>query len=173
MIEVKTILTRPTSTGSYLKPSPTPYCGHYINKHTKQTHQQVNQSLVPNRRVEKGGSNISRKRKYRGEDPVDSSSSSSEVQVIANATFRYDLLYIPRILKNDLRRQYPIMFMNVFNSGDYQFMKKWMETFSNGDISFLLEAPGNIRPALTAVVFLTLFPVYSAPTSVTCGISWN
>lgn len=35
---------------------------------------------------------------------------------IAPTLLEYNFLYIPRILKNDLRRQYPMIFTNVFNS---------------------------------------------------------
>jgi len=41
----------------------------------------------------------------------------------------YNLLYKPRILKNDLRRQYPIIFANVYNTCDSNLMLKFFHQF--------------------------------------------
>mmetsp|Transcript_17929 Transcript_17929/g.19431 ORF Transcript_17929/g.19431 Transcript_17929/m.19431 type:complete len:347 (-) Transcript_17929:12-1052(-) len=67
-----------------------------------------------------------KKRKELEEDEGDSNSSNSRG---VETTLTYHLMYIPRILKNDLRRQYPIMFANVYNSCDYDFMMKFIHQF--------------------------------------------
>mmetsp|Transcript_29719 Transcript_29719/g.32349 ORF Transcript_29719/g.32349 Transcript_29719/m.32349 type:complete len:131 (+) Transcript_29719:40-432(+) len=41
----------------------------------------------------------------------------------------YHFMYIPRILKNDLRRQYPIIFANVYNTCDSNLMLKFFHQF--------------------------------------------
>lgn len=58
-----------------------------------------------------------------------------------SATFTYNILYIPRILKNDLRRQYPVMFMNVFNACNYDYMMNFLDKFFHNDCKFVLDAP--------------------------------
>lgn len=54
----------------------------------------------------------------------------------------YNILNRPRMLKNDLRRHYPFMFQNVFNSGDYNFMMKFLQTFYRPDVKVILESHG-------------------------------
>ncbi len=65
------------------------------------------------------------------------------------ATLTYNLLYIPRILKTDLRRQYPVMFMNVYNSCDYVYMKKFMDKFFRDDTQFIFQADSKLIHPLT------------------------
>lgn len=36
-----------------------------------------------------------------------------------------------RILKRDIRRQFPLMFLNVFNSGNHDMFESFLNTFSN------------------------------------------
>ncbi len=60
------------------------------------------------------------------------------------ATITYNLLYIPRILKTDLRRQYPVMFMKVFNSCNYDYMQGFVNRFLRDDTTFTLEAPSKL-----------------------------
>ncbi len=67
-----------------------------------------------------------KKRKELEEDENSSLSSNASGEM---TTLTYHLMYIPRILKNDLRRQYPIMFANVYNSCDYDFMTKFLNQF--------------------------------------------
>lgn len=59
-------------------------------------------------------------------------------------TLTYNLLYMPRILKTDLRRQYPVMFMNVFNSCNYDYMQGFVNRFLRDDTTFILEAPSKL-----------------------------
>eukprot|EP01040_Poterioochromonas_malhamensis_P008913 gene8913-9650_t len=93
-----------------------PNAGHYVNIHTKKQ--------------------LKKKRKL---DETTKSSSSSTVVT-------YNLLYIPRILKSDLRRQYPVMFMNAFNSCDYHYMRGFVDKFLRDDCRFIVEAPTRHLP---------------------------
>lgn len=98
-----------------------PLAGHYLNYHTKQ--------------------NLKKKRKFAQKGGDEEGNNNNK------CTLTYNFLYIPRILKNDLRRQYPVMFMNVFNSCDYQFMMKFIDKFLADNVQFILEAPGkSINP---------------------------
>ncbi len=78
-----------------------------------------------------------------------------------SATLTYNLLYIPRILKTDLRRQYPVMFMNVYNSCDYVYMKKFMDKFFRQDCEFLVEAAGKF--SFRFRFCLIIFMVFNRP----------
>ena len=57
-------------------------------------------------------------------------------------TLEYHFHHIPRILKNDLRRQYPIMFSNVYNAANFDYMRKYLESFYNPDFKLILEKYG-------------------------------
>ncbi|RYG95353.1 hypothetical protein EON65_56105 [archaeon] len=43
---------------------------------------------------------------------------------------------LPKILKHDIRRSYPAMFSNIYNSCDADLMNKYLETFYRPDITF-------------------------------------
>lgn len=58
----------------------------------------------------------------------------------APTVLEYNLHYMPRILKNDLRRQYPVMFTNVFNSCDFNFVQMFLETFCRPDLVNVLDS---------------------------------
>ncbi len=68
-------------------------------------------------------------------------------------TLTYNLLYMPRILKTDLRRQYPVMFMNVFNSCNYDYMQGFVNRFLRDDTTFILEAPSKLTISFTMLTF--------------------
>lgn len=61
---------------------------------------------------------------------------------LAPTVLEYNLHYVPRILKNDLRRQYPVMFTNVFNSFDFNYVRMFLETFCRPDMVNVLESFG-------------------------------
>jgi hypothetical protein len=46
---------------------------------------------------------------------------------------RYIKPSLPRLLKNDIRRKYPIMFMNMLNSTDFRMTDTFLRTFSHHD----------------------------------------
>jgi len=69
------------------------------------------------------------RKKKRKEFEKNEGDSHSSISHGEETTLTYHLMYIPRILKNDLRRQYPIMFANVYNSCDYDFMMKFFHQF--------------------------------------------
>lgn len=46
--------------------------------------------------------------------------------------------HLPRIWKSDIRRQYATMFANVYNTCDYDYMKKYIETFYRPDMTLVL-----------------------------------
>ena len=94
--------------------------GHYINKHTRKT--------------------VKRKSKE-----VEAEDAKEARCLKDSATLTYNLLYIPRILKSDLRRQYPVMFMNVFNSCNRDVINGFAEKFFRDDTQFILEAPSKYR----------------------------
>jgi hypothetical protein len=48
-----------------------------------------------------------------------------------------DPLFIPRVLKRDLRRQFPIMMVNVFNSHDYALTRSFFLTFSSPSLQLI------------------------------------
>jgi hypothetical protein len=54
----------------------------------------------------------------------------------------YQISYIPRILKSDIRRQYGTMFTNVFNSADYDIMYQYVRTFSAPNKTCKFESTG-------------------------------
>ena len=60
----------------------------------------------------------------------------------ASTLLEYNFLYIPRILKNDLRRQYPMIFTNVFNSCDANQIKSLLQTFCRPDLRNIMEFSG-------------------------------
>lgn len=62
----------------------------------------------------------------------------------APTILEYNLHYMPRILKNDLRRQYPVMFTNVFNSCDFNFVQMFLETFCRPDLVNVLDSLGKL-----------------------------
>ncbi len=70
---------------------------------------------------------MKRERKKKRKELEEDETSSNSLEEATTLT--YHLMYIPRILKNDLRRQYPIMFANVYNSCDYDFMMKFINQF--------------------------------------------
>lgn len=45
-----------------------------------------------------------------------------------------DPFHIPRLLKRDLRRQFPLMMVNVFNSHDFPLIRSFFLTFGSRDI---------------------------------------
>jgi hypothetical protein len=47
--------------------------------------------------------------------------------------------FLPRIVKSDIRRQYGTMFANVYNSPDFDYMKDFMDTFCNQDVTFIVQ----------------------------------
>lgn len=51
--------------------------------------------------------------------------------------YKYGL--VPRILKNDIRRFYPSMFANVYNSCDYNFIKYYMKSYLRDDFKCVLK----------------------------------
>ncbi len=59
----------------------------------------------------------------------------------------YNLLYMPRILKTDLRRQYPVMFVNAFNSCNNEYIQGFVNKFLRDDTTFILEAPCKTSPS--------------------------
>lgn len=59
----------------------------------------------------------------------------------------YNLLYMPRILKTDLRRQYPVMFVNAFNSCNNEYIQSFVNKFLRDDTTFILEAPCKTSPS--------------------------
>lgn len=46
-----------------------------------------------------------------------------------------DPLYIPRLLKRDLRRQFPVMMVNVFNSHDFDLIRSFFLTFGSRNMA--------------------------------------
>ncbi len=60
----------------------------------------------------------------------------------APTVLEYNIHYIPRILKNDLRRQYPMIFTNVFNSCDANQIKLMLQTFARPDVRNIMEFSG-------------------------------
>jgi hypothetical protein len=100
-----------------------PVAGHYVNKHTRRS---------------------VKKRKMKEEE--EEAKAEAEARSLKDsATLTYNLLYIPRILKSDLRRQYPVMFMNVFNSCNRDVINGFAEKFFRDDTQFILEAPSKYR----------------------------
>jgi hypothetical protein len=51
---------------------------------------------------------------------------------------------LPRIVKSDVRRQYATMFANVYNTGDYDYMMKYLHTFYKPDFCLSLKKHGKI-----------------------------
>lgn len=49
---------------------------------------------------------------------------------------------MPRIPKSDQRRQYGVMFANVFNAGDRDFMGSYLDTFTRGDHMYVMKKVG-------------------------------
>lgn len=49
------------------------------------------------------------------------------------------IYYLPRIPRRDIRRQYAMMFSNVYNSQDWDFMSKFIDTFFLKDTTILLQ----------------------------------
>ncbi len=71
-----------------------------------------------------------RKNQKKKEKKKESGSQNITVASSSNhAVLMYNLLYKPRILKNDLRRQYPIIFANVYNTCDCHLMLKFFQQF--------------------------------------------
>eukprot|EP01040_Poterioochromonas_malhamensis_P008661 gene8662-9373_t len=58
----------------------------------------------------------------------------------------YNLLYMPRILKTDLRRQYPVMFVNAINSCNNEYIQGFVNKFLRDDTTFILQAPSRHIP---------------------------
>jgi hypothetical protein len=69
-----------------------------------------------------------RKKKRKELDDDENSSRSSGSRGKSTA-LTYHLMYVPRILKHDLRRQYPIMFAHVCNACDPDLMMKFIYQF--------------------------------------------
>ncbi len=101
-----------------------------------------------------------KKRKELEEDETSSHSSNSRGEEI---TLTYHLMYIPRILKNDLRRQYPIMFANVYNSCDYDFMMKFIHQLCDltGRVTMRDTYAQNGKRRLDFFLFLIFIYIYS------------
>eukprot|EP01040_Poterioochromonas_malhamensis_P012766 gene12766-13992_t len=49
------------------------------------------------------------------------------------------IYYLPRIPRNDVRRQYAMMFSNVYNSHDWDYMSKFVQTFFHPNVSILFQ----------------------------------
>lgn len=49
---------------------------------------------------------------------------------------------LPRVLKSDIRRQYGTMFANVFNTGEYDFMWNFLDTFVRPDDLYIMRKVG-------------------------------
>ena len=62
--------------------------------------------------------------------------------------------HIPRILKSDIRRQYAVMFSNVYNSGDCSFMRSFCSIFVRRDTSVSILKRGDSVPFLICVSFI-------------------
>lgn len=60
----------------------------------------------------------------------------------APTVLEYNLHRMPRILKNDLRRQYPAIFTNVFNACDANQMRLMLKTFARPDIRNIMQFSG-------------------------------
>ncbi len=69
------------------------------------------------------------RKKKRKELEEDENSSHSSGRRDKSTALTYHLLYVPRILKHDLRRQYPIMFAHVCNACDPDLMMKFIYQF--------------------------------------------
>ncbi len=63
------------------------------------------------------------------------------------------IYYLPRIPRNDVRRQYAMMFSNVYNSHDWDYMSKFVQTFFHPNVSILFQKYGKF------LFFLYLFPL--------------
>ena len=50
--------------------------------------------------------------------------------------------YLPRIPRRDIRRQYAAMFSNVYNSHDYDFMKKFTNSLFSPEVVVLFRKTG-------------------------------
>lgn len=46
-------------------------------------------------------------------------------------------IHLPRIPKSDIRRSFGIMFMNVYNSGDFQYMNTFLDRFVSHDYRYV------------------------------------
>lgn len=51
-------------------------------------------------------------------------------------------MFLPRILKSDVRRCYAQMFTNIYNSCDSSLMEKYLRTFYRPDFFFMQSFPG-------------------------------
>lgn len=71
----------------------------------------------------------------------------------APTVLEYNLHRMPRILKNDLRRQYPAIFTNVFNACDANQMRLMLKTFARPDIRNIMQFSGK-RISLSAASFI-------------------
>ncbi len=49
------------------------------------------------------------------------------------------IYYLPRIPRNDVRRQYAMMFSNVYNSHDWNYMSRFVQTFFHPNVSILFQ----------------------------------
>ncbi len=75
--------------------------------------------------IQRERKNQKKRKKEKENDSDDTVTNSSKHEV----ALMYNLLYKPRILKNDLRRQYPIIFANVYNTCDSNLMLKFFHQF--------------------------------------------
>jgi hypothetical protein len=62
-------------------------------------------------------------------------------------------LYLPRIPRKDIRRQYASMFANVYNSQDFDFMKIFLDTFFRPDVMVLFKKEGKFILLLKPILF--------------------
>lgn len=56
----------------------------------------------------------------------------------------YNIAHIPRILKDDIRRQYAVMFVNVHNTADYAYMMKFINRFYRSDTFLTITRTGEV-----------------------------
>lgn len=77
---------------------------------------------------------------YSNEKTNNKSGKKRKAGSASTTVLEYNLFYVPRIHKNDLRRQYPVMFSNVFNTCDAFHVNNYLQTFCRPDLKLVIES---------------------------------